>query len=318
MSDINRKRKIKNELYILLAILFLLIVKIAWIQFMQGDELKTLAYQQQSLDRHINPKRGTIYDSEGTILAVSATVNTVTVNPTNISNENKEKVARALSDIFELDYEKILKKVKKRTSIESIVKKVDKAKTDELRLWMKDNNINTGINIDEDTKRYYPYNSLAAHIIGFTGSDNQGLDGLEAKYDSALKGKAGRITRVTDAKGKVLDGISENYEEAIDGNDLVLTIDAKIQSIAEKYLEEACIDNKCTDGGNVVIINPNNGDILAMATYPTYNLNEPYTINLEELKESWETLTATERTTALQQMWRNKAIADAYEPRFNF
>lgn len=318
MSDINRKRRIRNELYIILIILLLLIIKIGWIQFVQGEELKTLAYQQQSLDRKINPKRGTIYDSEMTTLAVSATVNTVTVNPTNISNENKEKVARALSDIFELDYETTLKKVKKRTSIESIIKKVDKEKTDELRLWMEQNNITTGINIDEDTKRYYPYNNLASHIIGFTGSDNQGLDGLEAKYDTILKGKSGRITRVTDAKGSVLDNISENYEEAIDGNDLVLTIDVNIQSIAEKYLQEACIDNQCTDGGNVVIINPNNGDILAMATYPNYNLNEPYTINKEELQQTWETLTATERSVALQQMWRNKAIVDAYEPGSTF
>ena len=137
MSDINRKRRIRNELYIILVILLLLIIKIAWIQFIQGEELKTLAYQQQSLDRKINPKRGTIYDSEGTVLAVSATVNTVTVNPTNISSENKEKVARALTEIFDLDYETVLKKVKKRTSIESIIKKVDKEKTDELRIWME-------------------------------------------------------------------------------------------------------------------------------------------------------------------------------------
>ena len=317
MSDINRKRIIRNELYCILILFLLLIIKIGWIEFIQGDELKTLAYHQQSLDRNINPKRGTIYDSEGTVLAVSATVNTVTVNPTNISANNKEKVAQALVNIFELDYESVLKKVKKRTSIESIVKKVDKEKTDELRLWMEENNITTGINIDEDTKRYYPYNSLAAHVIGFTGSDNQGLDGLEAKYDNILKGKKGRITRVTDAKGSVLDDISENYEAAIDGNDLILTIDTNIQAIAEKYLAEACIDNKCTDGGNIVIMNPNNGNILAMATYPTYNLNQPYTINSEELKTTWELLTATERLTALQQMWRNKAIADAYEPRFN-
>ncbi len=318
MSDINRKRRIRNELYIILIILFLLIIKIFWIQFIQGEELQTLAYQQQSLDRKINPKRGTIYDTEGTVLAVSATVNTVTVNPTNISAENKEKVARALSDIFELDYETVLKKVKKRTSIESIIKKVDKEKTDELRIWLDQNNITTGINIDEDTKRYYPYNSLASHIIGFTGSDNQGLDGLEAKYDELLKGKNGRITRVTDARGGVLESIGEDYEAAIDGKDLKLTIDVNIQAITEKYLAEACIDNKCTDGGNVIIMNPNNGNILAMATYPTYNLNEPYTINNEELKSNWETLTATERTTALQQMWRNKAIADTYEPGSTF
>ena len=188
LTDIKRKRTIRNELYVFLIIFLLLIIKVAWIQFVQGEELKTLAYQQQSLDRNINPKRGTIYDSEGTVLAVSATVYTVTVNPTNINNNDKEKVARALSDIFNLEYENVLKKVKKRTSIESIIKKVEKEKTDELRIWMEENNITSGINIDEDTKRYYPYNNLASHIIGFTGSDNQGLDGLEAKYDNILKG----------------------------------------------------------------------------------------------------------------------------------
>ncbi len=318
MGDIARKKRIRVELYFIVVILILLVIKIAWIQFIQGEELKVMAYRQQSLDRKINPKRGTIYDSEGTVIAISATVNTITVNPTNISTSQKEKVARALSDIFNLDYETVLKKVKKNTSIESIIKKVDKEKADELRIWMEQNEITTGINIDEDTKRYYPYNSLAAHIIGFTGSDNQGLDGLEAKYDNILKGSSGRITRLTDAKGGTLVDIAENYEPGIDGNDIVLTIDASIQAISEKYLEEGCIDNNVTDGGNVIIMNPNNGDILAMATYPTYNLNEPYTINNEELKNNWVTLEANQRSTELQKMWRNKAIADAYEPGSTF
>lgn len=157
---------------------------------------------QQTLDRTINPNRGTIYDKNGEVLAVSASVETVTVNPTNISLDDKEKVATALSNIFELDYEKVLKKVSKKTSIETIVKKVDKNKTDELRKWMKDNDIINGINIDEDTKRYYPYGNLASHIIGFTGSDNQGLDGIEAKYDEVLSGEKGKILRKSDASRK--------------------------------------------------------------------------------------------------------------------
>ena len=146
----------------------------------------SMAYVQQTLDRTINPNRGTIYDRNGEILAMSASVETVTVNPTNIAPENKEKVAKALSNIFELDYETILKRVKRKTSIETIAKKVEKEKTDELRKWMKEEGIVNGINIDEDTKRYYPYVNLASHIIGFTGSDNQGLDGIEAKYDEIL------------------------------------------------------------------------------------------------------------------------------------
>ena len=318
MVSISQKIRIKNMLLTFLLILILLAIRIGYIQIKKGDELRALAYKQQSLDRNINAKRGTIYDSKKNALAVSASVETVTINPVNISNNNKEKVAKALSDIFNLEYEKVLKKVKKHSSIETIVKKVDKEKTNELRMWMEQNSITTGINIDEDTKRYYPYNTLASHIIGFTGSDNQGLDGIEAKYDEILSGEKGRIIRLTDAKGKTIDGTAEDFEKPIDGNSVVLTIDLTIQSIVEKYLEEACIDNVCTDGGNIVIMNPNNGDILAMATYPGYNLNEPYTINIEEAKQNWDNLNTNDKNIYLQKMWRNKAIADTYEPGSTF
>ena len=256
-----------------------------------------------------------VYDTSGKkVLAVSSTVETVTINPGNIAKENKEKVAKILSEIFELDYEKVFKKVSKRSSIETIAKKVEKEKTDLLRVWMQENEITTGVNIDEDTKRYYPYSTIASQIIGFCGSDNQGLDGIEAKYDTALKGKQGAIRRHTDAKGAEIGKEGENYIAAIDGNDLILTLDLSIQSIAEKYLEEACIDNQCTDGGNVVIMNPQNGDILAMATYPNYNLNQPYEAYTEELKTIWNEIEQAEKTKNLQAVWRNKAIADTYEP----
>ncbi len=309
------KKKMKNILFISFLIIICLIVRLGYIQLIQGKELAKLAYEQQTLDRKINPKRGTIYDATGkNILAVSSTVETVTVNPSNISAENKEKVAKALSDIFELDYETVLKKVKKRSSIETIVKKVEKEKTDELRKWIEENNMTSGINIDEDTKRYYPYNNFASQIIGFCGSDNQGLDGIEAKYEEELKGEQGAIQKHTDAKGGEIGEEGENYVPAIDGNDLVLTIDLTIQSIVEKYLEEACIDNVCTDGGSVIVMNPQNGDILAMANYPSYNLNEPYEPYTEELKTTWDSLEQAEKTTYLQAVWRNKAIADTYEP----
>ena len=282
---------------------------------MDGSKLKELAYMQQTLDRSINPKRGTIYDSTGkNVLAVSSTVETVTVNPGNIAKEDKEKVAKKLSELFELNYETVLKKVTKRSSIETIVKQVEKEKTDELRTWMKESEILTGINIDEDTKRYYPNSTLASQIIGFCGSDNQGLDGIEAKYDNELKGEKGSIQRHTDAKGGEIGDEGENYVPAVDGNDLVLTIDLNIQSIVEKYLEEACIDNECTDGGNVIVMNPQNGDILAMATYPSYNLNEPFEPYTDELKQNWDSMSQQDKTTALQAVWRNKAIADTYEP----
>ena len=312
---LSSKKKMRNILFIAFLIIICLIVRLGYIQLIQGRELAELAYEQQTLDRKINPKRGTIYDATGkNILAVSSTVETVTVNPGNISAENKEKVAKVLSDIFELDYETVLKKVKKRSSIETIVKKVEKEKTDELREWIEKNNITTGINIDEDTKRYYPYSNLASQIIGFCGSDNQGLDGIEAKYEEELKGEQGAIQKHTDAKGGEIGEEGENYISAVDGNDLVLTIDLTIQSIVEKYLEEACIDNVCTDGGSIIVMNPQNGDILAMANYPNYNLNEPYEPYTEDLKIVWDSLEQSERTTYLQAVWRNKAIADTYEP----
>lgn len=319
IGTITRKKRMRNMIFVVLIIMFGLAFRIGWIQFKMGNKLQHMAHLQQTLEREFNPKRGTIYDATGEkILAVSASVESITVNPVNISSENKEKVARKLSELFELDYEKVLKKVSKRSSIETIAKKVDKSKTDELRIWLDENNITTGVNIDVDTKRYYPYNSLAAQIIGFCGSDNQGLMGIEAKYDSELKGQNGSIVKLTDAKGGNLDDEGEEYVKAINGNDLILSIDATIQGIAEKYLEEACIDNVCTDGGNIVIMDPNNGDILAMAGYPTYNLNDPYVPMDSEVSANWDNLSKEEKTTEQQKMWRNKAISDAYEPGSTF
>ena len=319
VSDISRRKRMKVWIFVVCLIGVLFMGRIGWIQFVMGDELRQMAYTQQTLDRSVNPKRGTIYDAMGkNILAISSTVNTITVNPTNISKNDKEKVSKALSDIFDLDYEKVLKKVKKRSSIETIVKKVDKDKADELRIWMSENNITNGINIDEDTKRYYPNNNLASQIIGFCGSDNQGLDGIEAIYEKTLKGEKGRIVKVTDAKGGEMSHEGENYIEAIDGNDIVLTIDATIQGIAEKYLKEACIDNVCTDGGNIIIMNPKNGDILAMAGYPNYNLNSPYEPTTDDMKKVWDTLSQADKVKNMQAMWRNKAISDTYEPGSTF
>ena len=318
-GEITRRKRMKLWIFIVILIAILFIVRIGWIQFATGDWLKDMAYEQQSLDRTINPRRGTIYDATGTnILAVSSTVNTITVNPVNISKENKEKVAEALSNIFELKYEDVLKKVNKKTSIETIARKVEKDKSDELRKWMDDNGIEEGINIDEDTKRYYPYNTLASQIIGFCGYDNQGLDGLEAIYEEELKGKKGKITKVTDAQGGEITNEGENYISAVDGNDLILSIDLTIQGIAEKYLKEACIDNKCTDGGNIIIMNPKTGDILAMAGYPNYNLNEPYETTIDELKPNWDNMSESEQIKEMQKVWRNKAVADTYEPGSTF
>ncbi len=314
-TSITNKKKMVIAIFIVILLFIILSARIGYIQFVKGQNLQEMAYDQLVKKRTINAKRGKMYDStEKYVLAVSATVYTVTVNPTNISNDNKEKVAKGLSDIFELNYDDILKKVTKRSSIETIVKKIDEQSADKLRGWLIENNIETGVNIDEDTKRYYPYNTLASQIIGFCGSDNQGLDGIEAKYDAILSGTNGSISKATDATGSELGTGGEVYKEPIDGNDVVLTIDMNIQSIVEKYLENACIDNKCTDGGTVIAMNPKNGDVLAMATYPGYNLNEPYIINNSEILANWDTLEQAKKTEALQGMWRNKAISDTYEP----
>ena len=318
-ANLSMKKRMRNILFVMFLLITILIGRLGFIQFVQGKELSEMAYEQQTLDRTINPKRGTIYDRTGeNILAVSSTVETVTVNPGNINKEDKEKVAKKLSEIFELDYETVLKKVKKRSSIETIAKKVEKEKADELRIWLQENNIDTGVNIDEDTKRYYPNNNLASQIIGFCGSDNQGLDGIEAKYDEELSGTKGTIQRHTDAKGGEIGTEGESYVSAIDGNDLILTIDMNIQSIIEKYLEEACIDNICTDGGNIVVMNPKNGEILGMATYPSYNLNEPFEPYTDELKQNWDSMSQEDKTKNLQAVWRNRAITDTYEPGSTF
>ena len=321
---ISTKRKMKNMIFLFLIAFLVLIVRIGYLQFAQGDKLSNLAYEQQTSDRKINPNRGKIYDvTMKNILAQSSTVQSITVNPNSI--KEKEKVARELSDLFQLDYEKTLKKLQKRTAIQKVVNKVDTDKANELRKWMNDNNIQEGINIDEDTKRYYPYNSLASQVIGFCGGDNQGLTGIESEYDEYLKGKQGTISKITDASGKRISGTPEEYNKPTDGDDIVLTIDVNIQSIAEKYLKQACIDNNCTDGGNVIVMNPQNGEILGMAGYPNFNLNDPF-FSIEELPQGLaekngldaNNLSDNDKNKLAQSLWRNKAISDPYEPGSTF
>jgi stage V sporulation protein D (sporulation-specific penicillin-binding protein) len=250
----------------------------------------------------------------GVVLAQSSTVYTVSINPIKISKDKKEKVAKALSDIFGLDYEDVLKKTNQNVSIVNIVKKVDKENTNKLRSWMEETGIDSGINIDEDTKRYYPFGKLASHIIGFCGSDNQGLDGIEAKYDDILKGENGYINRAQNGKGEDVGTDGEEHIDPVQGDSIVLTIDSNIQSIVEKYIEEACIDNVCTDGASIILMNPKNGNIWALANYPNYDLNNPYTVTDQELLDNWSSLDQKEKTAKLQSMWRNKAISDTYEP----
>ena len=300
-------------LFLCTLIIFLL-GRIAWLQFIDGNRLKELASRQQTLNDIISPKRGSIYDANGKALAISAAVDTVSINPSKIKKDNKKTVARALSDIFELDYDSTLSQVNSTSSVVTIAKKVEQDKVSLLKKWMSDNKkISSGINIDEDSKRYYPYDTLAAHIIGFTGTDCQGLYGIEAKWNSTLTGLAGKIVTTSDVNNSEISSDASQYIDAQNGSDLYLTIDVNIQSIMEKYLAEGVSQAKAS-GGSAIAMNPNTGDILGMVTYPTYNLNDPFTI----LDVDTSTMSSTEKTNALYQRWTDKNVSVAYEPGSTF
>jgi stage V sporulation protein D (sporulation-specific penicillin-binding protein) len=225
----------------------------------------------------------------------------------------KEKIAKGLSEIFELNYDEVLEKVNSSSQVETIAKKVEQEKVDTLKKWMEDNKISVGINIDEDTKRYYPYNTVASNVIGFCGSDNQGLSGVESKWDSILTGTPGKIVSSKGSNQEEIPNAEETYISAENGSDLTLTIDLNIQTIIEKYLKQAVEDNDCKKGGNVIVMNPKNGDILGMACYPDYNLNSPYTPN-STLAETYNSLSSEEKSESLYKMWANKSVAETYEP----
>ena len=313
-------KKLKITLITSLLVFVLLIGRIGFLQFVQGSTLKEQAYNQQTINQIISPKRGNIYDSTGIPLAISAQVDTITINPTKIVEDNeedtaslKETVAKGLSEIFELDYEETLQKVSNESQVETIAKKVEQEKVDQLKQWMEDNEISVGINIDEDTKRYYPYNNVASNVIGFCGSDNQGLSGIESKWDSVLTGTPGKIVSSQGSDQQEIPDSEETYISAENGSDLTLTIDLHIQTIVEKYLKQAVEENDCKKGGNVIVMNPKNGDILAMACYPDYNLNTPYTPN-ETLAKTYDSLSSEEKSESLYKMWANKSVAETYEP----
>lgn len=313
-------KKLRITLIVVILILLLLIVRIGFLQFVQGNYLKELAYNQQTINQIISPKRGNIYDSTGKALAISAQVDTITINPNKLvknsndeTKEFKEKIAKGLSEIFELNYDEVLEKVNSSSQVETIAKKVEQEKVDTLKKWMEENKISVGINIDEDTKRYYPYNTVASNVIGFCGSDNQGLSGIESKWDSILTGTPGKIVSSKGSNQEEIPNAEETYISAENGSDLTLTIDLNIQTIIEKYLKQAVEDNDCKKGGNVIVMNPKNGDILGMACYPDYNLNSPYTPN-STLAETYDSLSSEEKSESLYKMWANKSVAETYEP----
>lgn len=324
LKNISKKSRI---LIVFIVLIFLsLTIRLGYIQFVKGAEYKEAAYNIQTLNKIISPKRGTIYDSTGTkALAISADVDTVTINPKSLKMKDKtefdyELLANKFATLFELDYETVYNKVTSDSSVETIVRKVEKDKIDELKEWINsdDVKITSGINIDPDTKRYYPYNNLAAQVIGLCGTENNGLAGLEYKWNSILLGTPGKIVTSSNVVRQEIPDQNQTYIAAENGSDLILTIDANIQSIAEKYLKQAVEENKCSRGGNVIIMDPNNGDILAMATYPDFDLNTPYEPNTQKLKDIWDTLSSDEKMEQIYGMWNNKAISDGYEPGSTF
>lgn len=317
----NKPSRMLGLIVLLIIMMFTLVFRIGWLQFVQGASLKEAATKQQTTSRIISPSRGSIYDSTGKPLAISADVDTVTINPQKFIVEDspeetvklQEKVSKAFSEIFELDYEEVHNKVISNSSIQTIAKKVEEDKINKLKAWMDENKIYSGINIDTDTKRYYYYSNLASNLIGFCGDDNQGLAGLEYYWNSVLTGTPGKITTSQDAAQDIILNDNENYIPAQNGSNITLTIDYNIQSIAEKYLKQAVAENNCGRGGNIIIMDPSTGDILAMASYPDYDLNAPFSPN-ESLSKEWDGLSQTAKSAALQNMWRNPAVSNTYEP----
>lgn len=336
---INKKRnnniKITPKKMLILALVFIVVFtillgRVAWIQFIDGAWLKEKEYSQSTSSTLISAKRGTIYDSTGKALAVSVEVDTVSVNPELIkakgkdgksdeeaTEELKRNMANAFAEIFELNSEDVYKKLTSTNSVETIASKVETDKVDKLKTWLEENDVNSGVNIDEDVKRYYPYDNLASNLIGFCGSNNQGLDGIELSYDDVLRGTSGKLTTAIDVTRDAIPDKNEEYIAPENGSNIYLTIDSNIQTIVEKYLKQAVEENECKDGGNAIIMDPSNGDILAMATYPDYNLNDPYTPN-SSISEGWDTLSGQEQTNRLYSMWRNRAVLDTYEPGSTF
>lgn len=315
-ATVKNKKRVTWMLVLVLVGFFALIGRLFYVQIIKGDYYKDKAYMQQTKDRTVAASRGTIYDSANNKLALSVSTNTLTVAPTNIKAEDKEKIAKDIAEIIEGDYDSILAKLNKTVSLVTIETNISKDIATKLSNYILENDLK-GIYVDESTNRIYPYNSLLSHVLGFTGTDDQGLYGLEAYYDEELSGVAGRIIGSIDGGGNETPYEEEEYVAPQNGNDLVLTVDATVQGIVEKNLKKAVKEN-VADKGVCVVMRPSTGEVLAMATYPDFDLNDPFTINNEELASKWDTLSSKEKNSSLLDMWRNTAISDAFEPGSTF
>lgn len=323
MKKVSKKRAALVG-WIFIALLFALVIKIAFIQIVQGNDLQRQAVEQQTRDSVINSKRGAIVDRNGTQLAISASVETVSAAPVEVAANEElsvKEIALGLSEILELDYDETFKKLSKNTYYEVIKRKIEKDTADKVRGFIEKNNI-IGIRLDQDTKRFYPYGNFASHVIGTTGTDNQGLSGIEMMYDKYLKGSPGRVVSAKTAGGRDMPFTYEKMVAPKDGLNVVLTIDESIQRFAEKHLETAVLENKLGNGAACIVMEVETGNILAMTTKPDFDLNQAFTIQNPESAEILAELEGEEKTKfydqELQKMWRNKAVSDTYEPGSTF
>ncbi len=282
-----------------------LCIRLGYLIIFRGNYYSEKAEELHQRERSIKAARGKIYDANGVLIATNKTVCTISVIHSQLTDA--ETVIQILSKELEMSEEAVRKKVEKVSAREKIKSNVEKEIGDRIREYDL-----AGVKVDEDYKRYYPYETLASKVLGFTGSDNQGIIGLEVKYEEYLKGSDGQILTLTDAKGVELENSAEQRIDPIPGNSLTISLDVNIQKYAEQAAYKV-LEKKQANSVSVIIMNPQNGEIMAMVNLPEFNLNEPYTLLTGETG-----LTAQEQQEALNKMWRNKAINDSYEPGSTF
>lgn len=299
------------------------LTRLSFLTLVQGSTLQEAAVEQQLKDTTLPAKRGTIYDANGKVLAESASVWQVVIAPIYLkTDEQREAVAKGLSEILELDYDNVYKKTQQESYYVVVKRKIEVETRDKILELIDtlDEKYECGnvIQLLDDYKRYYPHESLAASVIGFAGSDEQGLEGVEYEYDSYLSGTPGRIVTAKNARGTNMPFQYEQNIEAEDGNNIYLTIDENIQSICEKYMQQGVVDNNVLNKGVCIAMDVNTGAILAMVTTDGYDLNKPYELPADEQSKIDEITDDTKKnkaqSEALSAMWRNKAVSDTYMP----
>ena len=301
------KKKIFVVFICAAAIILALVGRLVYLMVFDAQYYQKKAEALHEREREIKAARGEIVDAGGTVLATNKTVCTISVIHSQV--KDPETVIRELSAALEMDETTVRARVEKVSSMERIKANVDKATGDKIRNLELE-----GVKVDEDFKRYYPYNELASKVLGFTGGDNQGIIGLEVKYEEYLKGINGTILTTTDARGVELDGVAEDRVEPVAGNTLQVSLDYNIQMYAQQMAEKV-MEEKQADKVAILLMNPQNGEILAMVNVPEFNLNEPFTLNSGE---SGDSMTDEKKQEALNQMWRNGCINDTYEPGSTF